>query len=148
MAVGQGLRGIAVYKLRSALSILGLVVAILGVMLIDTLGKAASIQLESQFAAAGANLVTIASVAPNVNGVQVGVNTTLTEQDAQAVARLPHVSALSVTLGEHMNAKSQVVAGNQTWNTVVLGVFPDIGTVQGATLAQGSFFTAQDETSA
>jgi putative ABC transport system permease protein len=146
-AAHEGLRGVAAHKLRSALTILGLVVAICGVMIIDAVGKGAGIMLEGAFAAAGANLVTINSVAPAINGVQVGADTTLTEQDAQAVARLPHVTALSVALSLHMNAKSQVVAGNQNWSTVVLGVFPDIGTVQGAAMAQGGFFTAQDEAS-
>jgi putative ABC transport system permease protein len=143
----EGLRSIAAFKLRSALTILGLVVAIGGVMVIDSFGKVLTLEMGGIFAAAGANLVSIQSVAPNVNGVQVGADSTLTEQDAQTVSKLPHVRAISVSLSPHMNAKSQVVAGNQNWSTPVLGVFPDIRTVQGATMAQGSFFTAQDEIS-
>ena len=146
-AIREGLRSIAAFKLRSALTILGLVVAICGVMVIDSFGKVITTEMGGIFAAAGANLVSIQSVAPNVNGVQVGADTTLTEQDAQTVSKLPHVSAISVSLSLHMNAKSQVVAGNQNWSTPVLGVFPDIGTVQGAAMAQGSFFTSQDESS-
>ncbi|HEY8745288.1 MAG TPA: ABC transporter permease [Chloroflexota bacterium] len=114
-------------------------------MIIDSFGKVFTAAMGATFAAAESNLVSIQSVAPNVNGVQVGSNTTLTEQDAQTVSKLPHVSAISVSLSGHLDAKSQVVAGNQNWSTAVLGVFPDIGTVQGASMTQGSFFTSQDE---
>lgn len=144
-AAREGLRSIGAFKLRSTLTVLGLVVAVCGVMVIDSFGKVMVSVMGGIFAAAGSNLVSIQSVAANVNGVQVGSDFTLTEPDAQAVSKLPHVSAISIALSPHMNSKSQVVAGNQNWSTPVLGVFPDIGTVQGAAMAQGSFFTTQDE---
>jgi putative ABC transport system permease protein len=149
---GQSLReasrSIGASKVRSALTILALVVGIGGVLLVNAFGRAAGGILALQQTATQANLVSVDSTPPNVNGIQRGETDTLTEQDARVVATLPHVVAVSVGLMPHMGMKTQVVAGARNWSTVVLGVDPQSGMVQGATLTQGSFYTSRDEAAA
>ena len=147
-AVAAAWRGIAAYKLRSALTMLGLVVGVAGVVVIAAFGRFTGAMLAAQNAALGANLISVDSAPPTVNGVQTGADDTLTEADAQAAAKLPHVVAVSVTLTPHMGLRSQVVAGGRNWSAMVLGVYPEGGLVQGAGVAEGAYLSAQDEASA
>jgi putative ABC transport system permease protein len=145
----EALRAIGAYKVRSALTMLALVVGICGVLVVSSFGRLVGTLLSLQQAATQANLVSVSSSPPNTNGIQHGAADTLTEQDAQVVAKLPHVVAVSVELtgGHHMGTKSEVVAGARNWSTVVLGVDPASSLVQGASPTQGSFYTNQDESS-
>ncbi|MGI8915083.1 MAG: ABC transporter permease [Chloroflexota bacterium] len=137
-AIRAGLAGIAAYKLRAGLTMLGVIIGVCGVLTISAFGQVASGLAAESLAQFGTTLVTI-SAAPVAGAPALP----LTEQDVQAVRQLPHVLAASpMRMGEE-----QAGAGNQTWHTAVSGVYPEMQAVLNLSTSAGAFFTAQDEQS-
>jgi putative ABC transport system permease protein len=139
------LRGISDHKLRSILTIIGILVSVCGVMLTDALGRATANSVSAASATAGANMIGIDSSPVNVNGQQIGASNTLTEQDVQSVAKLPHVTALTIVVKSQQGWTSQIVAGPNNDNTTVQAVYPQVTNLPGSSLAQGTWLTADDE---
>jgi len=101
-------------------------------------------QSESQrFAALGTNVLTISPGAASSNGAfsAAGTTQTLTQGDADALVQVPHVINVSPVL----SVSDQLVYGDQNWNTRVSGVYPAYQAIENWQIAQGAWFTEQDE---
>ena len=136
-------RALRVNKLRSALTILGIVIGVGAVIAMVAVGSGAQARLEEQIRSLGSNLVLVAAGSATTRGVRSGggSNVTLTEDDAIALQReIPAVQAAAATWGRTMH----VVHDNLNWGTLVQGVTPEWLEVKEWSLLEGRPITADD----
>ncbi len=132
-------------KMRAALTMLGIIIGVSAVIAMVSIGQGASASVQAQIESIGTNLLFISAGAQNVGGVRSGTGdtgtNTLTVDDLQAIKReVPSVSMVT----PNVNARSQLVAGNENWNTSVTGVSEEYPEIRKWPVASGSFFTDAD----
>jgi putative ABC transport system permease protein len=134
------LRALLNNKLRSILTILGILIGVAAVVSVLSLGRAQQVLVEQSFANLGSNLIYVTP--PQLGIAGVGAQSTLTLQDAQAIARdAPAVQAVAPTAQTY----AQVVAGAQSLsNAIIAGVKPEAEQVNNYVVAEGSFITNFD----
>lgn len=141
------LRALKVNKMRSALTMLGIIIGVGAVITMLAVGRGASQKVSEQIASIGSNLLIILPGATTAGGVRMGAGTqpTLTLGDAEAITKeCPSVSDVAPDL----SGIAQVVYGNQNWSTGIRGTTPGILRVRDWPLASGRSFTEQDVKSA
>jgi putative ABC transport system permease protein len=144
----SALQSIIVNKLRSALTMLGVIIGVASVIAMVAVGNGASIQVQQQVLSLGSNLVT---VTPGNQSSDTGLrgagaqSTNLTLDDMNAIqAQLgPTIGAVEA---EQSAGRWQVTAAGQNWNSNVVGVTTGYPAVRDWALATGSFFTDDDVT--
>jgi putative ABC transport system permease protein len=136
------LRTLAKNKLRSGLTVLGVVIGIAAVTTMVSIGQGASQLVQNEFHNLGSNVIVILPGSGENGGVRQGTLTTLTEADAQAIADdCPAVKAVS----PFIVTNGQVIGGNINWKpNEMYGVGPDYTAVRNWPMAQGAFFTERD----
>jgi len=136
------LRTLAKNKLRSGLTVLGVVIGIAAVTTMVSLGLSASQLVQDQFQNIGSNVIVVLPASSQTGGLRSGAVTTLTEADSHAIAiECPSVLAASPFIG----TSGQVIGGNVNWKPdQMLGVGPDYTIVRNWPLASGDFFTDRD----
>ena len=130
-------------KMRTALTMLGMIIGVAAVIAMVALGTGAQAMIEEQVKTAGTNLLTIyAGSAQAAGGVRTGAGgaVTLTAEDADALRDLPDVQYVA----ESLNTRLQLIYGNQNWNTAVEGTSVDLPAIRSWPLKFGSFFTEED----
>ncbi len=140
-------RALMVNKMRSALTMLGIIIGVGAVIAMLAVGTGASQKISEQISSIGSNLLIILPGATTAGGVRMGAGTqpTLTMGDAEAIQKeCPAVS----DVGPVLNGIAQVVYGNQNWSTGVVGTTPSMLAVRDWPLAAGRPFTQQDVNSA
>ncbi|MFZ4440715.1 MAG: ABC transporter permease [Syntrophales bacterium] len=136
-------RALRVNKMRSALTMLGIIIGVGAVITMLAVGTGASEKISEQMASIGSNLLIVMPGSSTSGGLRMGSGTqsTLTQDDAEAIAReCPAVSDVAPTF----NGAAQVVYGNQNWSTGVTGTTPGVLPVRDWSLASGRAFTDQD----
>jgi len=136
------LRALAINKLRSLLTMLGIIIGVGAVIVMIAVGSGAQARVEEQIRSLGSNLLLILSGATTSGGVRTGFgsNLTLSEDDATAIPReIPDVMAAPALRGS-----AQIVWGNQNWSTVIFGVTPEYLEVRQWEIAAGRSFDATD----
>lgn len=123
-------------KVRSFLTILGVIIGVMAVVIMVAVGETVQKQIDDQFSSLGTNTVTIRAGAAQSGGVRTGNRMTLTIQDSEVIARLPDVMAASPV----QNSAAQVIYGNRNWATSMTGVYPDYPTIANIEIEKGSFF--------
>ncbi len=136
--------GLSTHKLRSFLTILGIVIGVASVITLMSVGKGATASILENIQNMGSDLITIrpgASFGPGgVRGVG-GSTQTLTLEDAEAIAeQVTYVSAVAPSSSSNL----QIVVGGENTNSQVTGVTPEYQVVQNLEIAQGAFFTEYD----
>ena len=99
-------------------------------------GETVQKQITDQFSSLGTNTIMIRAGAAQQAGVRTGSRQTLTIQDAEFIAKLPDVMAITPV----QNGAAQVIYGNKNWGTSMVGVYPDYTTVQNVEIEYGTFF--------
>ncbi|MDP2918683.1 MAG: ABC transporter permease [Dehalococcoidia bacterium] len=135
--------GIVTHKLRSFLTILGVVIGVGAVIALMSIGKGAEHSIISNIQSLGADLMFIRPGATTESGVRTAVGSarTLTLEDANAIAaEVPDVVAVAPSLGTAL----QVVYSGQNMRAQVQGVTPDYLYVYNLEIASGRFFTEYD----
>ncbi len=132
-------------RMRSVLTVLGILIGIAAVMLTVGLGQSASDSITSQINALGSNLLIVTPSSTQSSGGfrGSGTATTLTTQDAQMLADpavAPDIAAVAPTLTSMQPLKSSVT----TWTATVTGTTPDWLAVRARTLDEGRFITSED----
>ena len=138
-------RALARNKMRAALTMLGVIIGVAAVIAMVSIGQGASASVQAQISNMGTNLLFVSAGAQNVGGVRSGTGdngtNTLTEDDLQAIQReVPSVSMMSPMV----NSRSQLVVGNQNWNTSIQGVSEQLPGIRKWTVDSGEFFTESD----
>ena len=132
------LRALARNKLRSFLTMLGIIIGVGAVIAMVAIGEGAKATIRSQIASLGTNVLIILPGTTTQGGVRVGFGSvsTLTDGDAKAIREeLRSVSFVSPVL----RRGEQVVAGNLNWGTLVQGVAPEFQQIREWQVATGRF---------
>ena len=134
----NALRALAINKLRSALTMLGIVIGVAAVIVMLAVGAGAQARVEEQIRALGSNLLLVMSGATTAGGVRLGFgsNFTLSEDDAAAINReIPEALAAPALRGS-----AQIIWGNANWSTQIFGVTPEYLEARQWPLAAGRIF--------
>ncbi|MCY4486469.1 MAG: ABC transporter permease [Deltaproteobacteria bacterium] len=137
------LRAIRVNKLRSALTMLGVIIGVGAVIAMVAIGEGAKARVAKQMERLGSNRVSVYAGAVTRGGRRVrGARiTTLTEADAKAIlAEVPGV----VRVAPHVRGSAQVVYGNKNWHPGFTGTTPDYLEIMNWGVDSGSNFTEDD----
>ncbi|HKW92919.1 MAG TPA: ABC transporter permease [Methylomirabilota bacterium] len=117
-------RALRVNKLRSALTMLGIVIGVGAVITMVAVGAGAQARVAEQIRSLGANIIIIWPGTVNLGGVRLGAGAqaTLSEDDAWAIQR--EVPLIEV-VAPYVRGNAQVVYSNLNWWTGILGVTPE-----------------------
>jgi putative ABC transport system permease protein len=141
------LRALRRNKLRTALTMLGIIIGVGAVIAMVGIGTGAKNQVEAQIANLGKNVILVMSGSTTSSGIRTGWGSagTLKIEDAEAIRReIPEVVAIS----PEVRSASQVAAGNQNWMTQILGESPDYFEIRQWPFRDGGPFTEMDVRSA
>ena len=130
-------------KLRTLLTMLGMIIGVGAVIAMVGIGNGAKAQIESQIASMGQNVIIVFSGSMTRSGIHTGWGGagTLTIEDSEAIMReIPGVTVIS----PEIMSTAQVAAGNQNWFTRILGEGPDYFDIRQWPVVTGSPFTPQD----
>jgi putative ABC transport system permease protein len=136
-------RALRVNKLRSLLTALGIIIGVAAVVCMVSVGAGAQAQVSEKIRTLGANLLLITPGAQSSGAVRMeaGTRHTLTEEDAIAIRRaMPAVQVAAPVLSR----RTQVVAGNKNWATLVAGVNPDYFIAREWPIRDGRAFSADE----
>ena len=140
-SIRVALKALRVNKMRSALTMLGIIIGVAAVIAMVAIGSGATARIQEQIASIGSNVIIVLPGSMSSNGVHLGsgAKVTLTEDDAKAVAReCPAVAAAAPTV----RGGGLVVYGNNNWTTSVQGTTPeyldirDLGVIAGRPITQ------------
>jgi len=137
------LRAIMRNKLRSLLTVLGVVIGVCAVITMVNIGSGAQVAIENAISGLGTNMLIIFPGSMTKGGMRTGFGTvtTLVDEDAQAIRdECPTVQLVSPIV----NTAAQVVYQNQNWGTSIMGTDPEFQRIKNWPLARGEFFTIQD----
>jgi putative ABC transport system permease protein len=132
------LRALAINKLRSALTMLGIVIGVAAVIVMLAVGAGAQARIAEQIRALGSNLLLVTPGATTAGGVRMGFGSasTLSEDDVMAINReIPEALAAPALRGS-----AQIVWGNANWSTQIFGITPEYLDVRQWPLAYGRVF--------
>jgi len=143
---GEAWAAMGANRLRTFLTMLGMVIGVGAVILMLAVGQGAQQQVQASIASMGSNLFIILSGSVTSGGVRMGggATPTLTLLDAQAIEELPSVAAVAPS----SPGTAQMVYGPNNWSTQVIGTTPSFLTVRDWRLAEGFPFTDSDIRSA
>jgi putative ABC transport system permease protein len=130
-------------KLRSMLTVLGIVIGVAAVIAMLSIGRGAQASITSRIESMGTNLIYVTPGSTSQSGVQsaAGSAGTLTLDDADALANLANVEAVASQTSNFV----QVVYQGVNANTRLMGVTPDYQTVSSLTLEDGEFISDSDQ---
>jgi putative ABC transport system permease protein len=139
------LRALRRNAVRSALTMLGVIIGVASVIAMIALGSGARASIDEQIQSQGTNLVFVnaGSFGRGRGAVRGGAGSisTLTVEDAQAIER--QVGTVD-RMSPGVRGRAQVIAGNQNWNTQIQGEDEDYVEIRNWPLASGANFTARD----
>jgi len=136
----QAVGAMVSHKMRSSLSILGILIGVAAVIAMLAVGTGAKESIEKQLMSLGSNLIQVMPGSARVHGVSSGAGgvTRFTFQDVAAIEKLkPEVKRVSPSV----NGRGQLVYGNQNWSTQVEGTGVNYAAIRAATPVVGRFFT-------
>ncbi len=136
-------RALQVNKLRSALTMLGIVIGVAAVIATAAIGSGAKERIQQQIASIGSNTIIVLPGSLTSSGLRMGTGNavSLTESDArELIAQCPDI-ALAVPV---VRGGAQVVYANNNWATIIFGVTPGFLELRDLSVAEGSPFTQQD----
>jgi putative ABC transport system permease protein len=145
--IWTGLEAIRSHRLRSGLTMLGILIGIAAVILTVGLGEGAQAQVRDQIDALGTNLLIVSpGSSTSSGGIRGGLGSasTLTKADADALSSkvaAPDVAAVSPTT----TSSGTLTVGSTNWTTGVVGTTPSWAKVRARTLDSGRFLTDADE---
>ena len=137
------LRALWVNKMRSFLTMLGIIIGVGAVITMLAVGTGASEKISEQIASVGSNLIIVIPGSITQGGIRMGSGShaTLTRDDAEAIEK--ECSAVSA-VAPMLNTGAQVVYGNQNWATGISGTTAGILEVRDCSLVAGRNFVDQD----
>jgi len=147
MSLGEllalGLQALSRNRMRSALTVLGIVIGVAAVIATLAIGQGAREAVQAQIRSLGANTLTVMSGTITASGARMsaGTNNTLTPEDAQAIKReCVAVQAVAPTV----RTSAQAVFGANNWSTQIQGTTADFPIVRAWPVASGVFVTDSD----
>ena len=140
----EGIRTLANNKIRTGLSMLGILIGVAAVVAMLALGKGAQSAIESQLSSLGSNLLILRSGAVRGPGGAMGdsgANTRLTLDDTTAIAE--KIAGVKIT-SPNVNGRGQASYGNKNWSTVIAGTGAAYARMHALEPDFGRFFTEEE----
>ncbi len=137
------LRALARNKMRSALTMLGIIIGVGAVIAVVSIGQGAQYMVQQGIQAMGTNVVFIAAGSGRPGGIRVGYGgvKTLTIDDMKAILReIPLIKEAAPSV----NSRRQVIYGNQNWSTSVTGTTPNFFEIRNWSIQAGSVFSDEE----
>ena len=141
------LRSLAKNKMRTFLTMLGIIIGVASVIAMLAIGQGSKQSIQAQISTLGTNVLMIWPSASSSGGVRMeaGSSQRMTLDDLTAVAdRCPSVAYIT----PQVRTSGQIVNGNMNWRTSVYGVYPDYFSIRNLGLMSGAVFTMADDRSA
>jgi putative ABC transport system permease protein len=144
--LGEALRALRMNRLRTGLTMLGMVIGVAAVVLMLSIGQGAQTKINQSIETMGSNLFIVLPGATSSGGLTFGSGSvrTLTINDSVAVAELPSVRAT----GPVISGTAQLNYGARNWSTMITGTTPDYFMIGNWEIAEGTIFSASDVRSA
>ena len=146
-ALRIALRALRINKMRSFLTMLGIIIGIAAVIAMMAVGSGASYVISEQIASMGSNILLVIPGSVTSGGIRTGSGgvQTLTYDDSRAIqSECPAVEMAAPTV----RGSGQVVYGNQNWSTLLMGTTPEMFVIREWFLATGRSITSSDVDSA
>ena len=142
-SVKMALDGLVTNKLRSLLTMLGIIIGVGAVIAMVSLGFGVSDRIQSSISALGSNLIIVIPGGTTATGqrVQAGTGARLTYDDSKAIAK--QVDSINY-VAPAVSRSYQVIFNNQNWITQVEGTTPEFLPVRNFEMGKGEFFTSKD----
>ncbi|HXH86286.1 MAG TPA: ABC transporter permease, partial [Nitrospira sp.] len=143
MALRIALRALARNKLRSFLTMLGIIIGVGAVIAMVAIGEGAKQRVQDQIARLGTNVLVVLPGTVTLGGARTGSGgvQTLVASDAKAIINeIPLVSAASPVL----RSVQQVIGGDQNWSTSIQGVAPEFLQIRNWSVSEGRFISDAD----
>jgi putative ABC transport system permease protein len=143
LSIKMAFRALRVNKLRSALTMLGVIIGVGAVIAMVAVGSGATKRIQEQIASIGSNVIIVQPGSITSGGIRLGFGgaQNLTEDDARAIATdCPSVQLTAPVA----RGGAQVVYGNNNWATQIVGTTPDYLLIRDQALESGQPFTTQD----
>jgi putative ABC transport system permease protein len=139
----EALGALSANKMRTSLTMLGITIGIAAVICTVAIGEGGSNRIREQLQNLGDNFVWVEAGSRNVQGVRTGTGNTktLTVRDAQAILQ---TISLIKSVSPNIDARTQVIYGNQNWSTTYRGVSPEYLSIRRWAVERGASFTQQD----
>ncbi|MFH1045561.1 MAG: ABC transporter permease [Candidatus Omnitrophota bacterium] len=138
----QAGQSIVTHKMRSFLSMLGILIGVAAVVAMLALGEGAKASMSERLASMGTNLLTVRSGSFRMHGValEAGAVTRFTIEDEGMIAQLPEVKRVSA----QVSGRGQLVYANKNWNTQIQGVGVNYAEMRASVPTVGRFFTDEE----
>jgi putative ABC transport system permease protein len=136
-------RSLRANKMRSILTMLGMIIGVAAVIAMVSIGAGANERISAQIASVGSNLILVIPGSTTSGGLRSGFGgvPTLTMADAKAIGKeLPAVARATPSV----RGSAPVVYGNQNWSTIIQGVTPEFFQIRDWVLAGGRYFTGAE----
>jgi putative ABC transport system permease protein len=137
------INALRVNKLRSGLTMLGIIIGVAAVIAMVAVGSGASERIQEEISSIGSNVIVVMPGSLTTSGIRLGAGfaLTLTIDDARAIAEeCPAVAAAAPTV----RGGVQVVYGNNNWATTVQGTTPEYMEIRDVQLTSGEAFGAPE----
>ena len=137
--LNEGIKSLIANKVRTFLSMLGILIGVAAVIAMLALGRGAQKSIESQLASLGSNLLTVRTGSYRMGGVSLGTGAVakLTPEDAEVIKK--SISSIKATAPE-ITGKGQATFRDKNWSTQVLGTTETYATMRASTPVIGRFF--------
>jgi len=135
--------GVRTHKLRSSLTILGLVIGVAAVIALMSIGRGVQTQILSQIESMGSDVITVSPGSVTERGIAGagGSAITLTLEDAEAISeQVPYVAAVA----PYSTASQQLIVGGENVNAQVIGVTPEYQDANNLDTSAGVFISRYD----
>ena len=144
--IGEALRALRLNRLRTGLTMLGMIIGVAAVVLMLAVGQGAQTTVNQAISSMGSNLFIVVPGATSSGALRSGAGSvqTLTMGDAQAIAHLPSIKATAPLI----TSTAQLNYGANNWSTSVTGATPDYFKVRDWPAESGALFTETDLRSA
>ncbi|WP_090632027.1 ABC transporter permease [Nitrosomonas marina] len=144
--IGEAMRALRMNRLRTGLTMLGMIIGVAAVVLMLSIGQGAQTKINQSIETMGSNLFIVLPGATSSGGLSFGSGSvkTLTVNDAMAIAELPAVNAT----GPVISGTAQLNFNAKNWSTSITGTTPDYFMVGNWTIEDGSIFSETDVRSA
>jgi len=144
--LGEGWAAMRANRLRTSLTMLGMVFGVGAVIMMLAIGQGAQLMVSESIASMGSNLFIVLSGSTTAGGLRQGAGTvpTLTLEDAQAISELSEIAAVAPTFSN----TAQLIYASSNWSTLVSGTTPAFLSVREWTVSSGEAFSDSDVRSA